>query len=156
MPVRTAYVGTEAVGDVLTKANFDKLPGGWIGYAEVTANQTTITTETSLTGLTVTVTVNTSRRIRIGARANILSTVADDRFSLRIKESATVLNTGEGVLRLASVDQTFYTEWIGTPSAGVHTYNLTLQRLNGTGSGSLIAGATFPAHILVEDIGPAS
>jgi hypothetical protein len=40
--VRTAYAPVAAT--VLTAANLAKLPGGWIGYNEVTANQTTITT----------------------------------------------------------------------------------------------------------------
>ena len=32
---RVGYVGTEIIGDVLTKANFDKGPGGLVGYGQI-------------------------------------------------------------------------------------------------------------------------
>ena len=57
MAVRTAYAPVAST--VLTAANLAKLPGGWIGDAQVTANQTGITTATDLTGLTVAVTAGT-------------------------------------------------------------------------------------------------
>ena len=34
----TTYVGTENIGDVVTKANLDTTPGGLVAYAQITAN----------------------------------------------------------------------------------------------------------------------
>lgn len=159
MPVRTAYVGTEAVGDVLTKANFDKLPGGWIGYAEVTANQATITVEADLTGLTVTVTVNTNRRIRINSFIHLASTVVGDEVALYIKEGATYLAYASATIGTANRNFPLGRDVVLTPTAGSHTYLLRAARTTGTGTVTMVAAAAnngSPAYISVEDLGPAS
>lgn len=153
MPVRTAYVGTEAVGDVLTKANFDKLPGGWIGYAEAVANQGAITAEVDLTSLTVTVTVNTSRRLRISALGLLQSTVASDVVRIFIYEDGASIQLAD---EHAGGQTTVTPSVIRTPTAGSHTYKLRGQRAVGTGTVTLLASASNPAYILVEDIGPAT
>lgn len=155
MAVRTAW--NPAVGDVITEANLEKLPGGWIGYAEVSANQASISTETDLTGLSVTVTVGDSRRIRITGRGIVSRTVADGVTLGQIKESTTVL--GRWCQHSPSATTEFGNEMgfcVITPSAGSHTYKLTLQRNTGTGTVTLNAGTGSEASITVEDIGPAS
>jgi hypothetical protein len=48
---------------------------------------------------------------------------------------------------------TLHASVVLTPSAGSHTYKLSLARAAGTGSLTLGAGATFPAYIMVEGIG---
>jgi hypothetical protein len=130
---------------------------GVLGYAEVTANQATITSEVDLTGLTSTVTVGTSRRIQITAVIRFGVTNANNNALLRIKESTTVLQIGdqESPRTSATANHTIMTSRILTPSAGPHTYKLSLEMNAGTGSISMIAGTTNPAFILVEDIGPA-
>lgn len=154
MTVRTAYPATESAGDVLTTTNFDRLPGGWIGYAETTSAQSGITTVTDLTGLTVTVTVNTSRRIRITGQADITRTVSTDLVIGRVKEGSTNL----GIFYSAATIGTFNTGQAGcviAPTAGSHTYKLTLERSSGTGTCGVQAAAGEPNWILVEDLGPA-
>jgi hypothetical protein len=152
MPVRTAYVGTEAVGDVLTKANFDKLPGGWIGYAEVTANQGSITAEVDLTSLTVTVTVNTTRRIKITGRCYMQNTGTAGGDILKIHEDGVQIM--EAGLPGHTTAHVLHAEAVRTPSAGSHTYKLRGQATAGTAT--MVASATIPAFILVEDMGPAT
>lgn len=155
MAVRTSYVGTEAVGDVLTKANFDKLPGGWIGYVEVTANQTGITTAAvALTGVTVTVTAGTTRRLKITGHAEFAETVATVAVvDLLIYEDG--VQVGRGKLGdPAAQSESADAVAIRTPSAGAHTY--ALFAITNAGTVSMVAAATAPAFILVEDIGPAS
>lgn len=149
-PTFPAYILVEDITPTPTPAS--TAPSSTLAYAEVTANQSGITAETDLTNLAVTVTVVDGRRLRISTRANVQSTVADDRFSIRIKEGATLLNTADEVLRVATQDVTFVADAVISPVAGTHTYKLTLLRLNGTGSGTLTAGSTFPSFILVEDI----
>lgn len=156
MAVRTAYVGTQVPGDVLTGANFTKVPGGWIGYAEVTANQGSITTaQTDLTGLSVAVTVGANRRIRITGYIRAVPQNATTSVQLAIKEGATQLNACEQVAALAGNGWTSTTEWVGVPSTGAHTYKLAVTFASGT-TNSANASATAPAFILVEDIGPSA
>lgn len=153
MTYRQTYPGTQAAGDVLTSANFSRLPGGWTGYAEVTAAQTGITTVTDLTSLSVTIGVGTGRRIRITGHAEVTRTVADGLTVGRIAEGATQLGcwcvSFEGSYDLAEGSVVI------APTAGTHTYKLTLERSSGTGTVGISAGTTDPAFILVEDIGPA-
>lgn len=141
-----------------TPATASGAPSSTLGYAEVTANQTGITTETDITGLSTTVTVSAGRRIRITGYTIIASSVATDSIRTSIKEGATLLNfseikadaSGGGSGQVASVSVVI------SPSAGAHTYKLTLQRVSGTGSVQTIAGSTFPNYILVEDISGSS
>lgn len=155
MAVRTAYPGTQAVGDVLTSANFTRLPGGWIGDVSVTANQTGITTVTDLTSLTLTVTAGTSRRLYIEAQAIVTRTVNDGYSLLSIKEGATTLQQIQ--IHSASTDgDTVYGNVTVTPTSGSHTYKLTLERGSGTGTTGIAANASAPAFIRITDIGPAS
>ena len=157
MAVRTAYVATQAAGDVLTSANFSKLPGGWIGYAEVTADQTGITTITDLTSLSVAVTVNTSRRIQVTGHGNYLNDTIDEGGTVYIRESSTTLNSyGVWTSNHLSIVRGFVVMWVGTPSAAAHTYKLSLARTTATGTIALKAAATYPAFILVEDLGPSA
>lgn len=154
MPVRTAYAGAAVSGEVLTAANVNKLPGGWIGYSEVTAGQGSITTSVDLTGLTVTVTVGSSRRIRVEGRVLIASTVTGDIIGLGVNEGATSLASGQ--LYAATSATTLTAEVILTPTAGSHTYKLTAGRAAGSGTVGTTASSTAPAYILVEDLGPAT
>ncbi len=156
MAVRTAYVATESIGDVLTKANFDKLPGGSIGYAQVTANQTGIVqgVTTDLTNLTVTVTVNTSRRIRIYAKVDGTSGTAGDLLELLIREGSTTLQT-RSFTHLSGTNYSPLETFIDlSPTAASHTYKLSLL-CTGTGAATIQASATRVAFIQVDDVGPA-
>jgi hypothetical protein len=132
-------------------------PRGQLGYAQVTANQATITTEVALTGLSVTVTVGANRSIRIVGSIRFGATNIDNAAILRIKEGSTTLQIAEDVAsRISSqVNTSLERSVILTPSAGAHTYLLSLAQSVGTGSVNLNAGTTNPAFILVEDIGPA-
>lgn len=157
MSVRTAYVGTQVAGDTLTAANFSKLPGGWLGYAEVTANQGSITTVADLTSLSVAVTVGTSRRLRITGHGVMASTVAGDVILGIIQEGASQLGRwAELQPQAANGFDIQEGSVILTPTSGAHTYKLTLQRAIGTGSVTLLAAGGNAAFILCEDIGPAS
>ena len=152
MPARTAY---DAVGGTaLTATNLDKYPGGWIGYAEVTTGQGSISTITDLTNLSIAVTVGTSRRIRVTGKIYANASGVVLAAELVIREGGTTLNGGRLLYGTASQDQSIMAEWIGTPGSGSHTYKLSLAATASTIN--MTASATAPAYILVEDIGPAS
>jgi hypothetical protein len=126
---------------------------GSLGYAQVTATQGSITTEVDLTSLTVTATVNSGERIRVKGNILVQTSVANDIVYLRIKESTTVLQIASLILTNTADVYVLPVEVILTPSAASHTYKLSLARQGGTGNISMVAGATFPAFILVEGIG---
>ena len=125
-------------------------PSSTLGYAEVTAAQTGISTETDLTGLSVTVTVPAGRRLKITAKGRFASDATAAEGVGRIKEGATELTrwfnfslpANSWLMNAGSV--------IISPSAGSHTYKLTGQKTSG--SMDLYAASTSPAFILVEDI----
>lgn len=151
MPVRTAYAGAAVSGEVLTAANVNKMPGGWIGHSEATASQAGITAETALTNLSVTVTVGTARRLRITVMVRLQAAGGGD-STVTIKEGATLLTNSSQTLVAGKVETVMFSAVI-TPTAGAHTYNSTLGSTSSTDSN---ASATIPAFILVEDIGPAT
>jgi len=133
------------------------LPWGRLGSASVTANQTSITTETDLTSLSVTVTVPANRRLRITGFTGAYSSVAQDASELRIKESTTQLTRSSLVHVLAtSTEMHDVTALVNGPSSGSHTYKLAMVRTSGTGSITMVAASDAPAFILVEDMGPNS
>lgn len=144
---------TYTTGAVLTASQQNDLPQGTIGYAQAVANQATFTTVVDLTSLTVTVTLVAGRRIRITGQTLLGSSVADDVASLNIQEGATILQIANVLCRPISTGFVANTSVVVQPGAGSHTYKLTGVRASGTGNITSFAGATFPAYILVEDIG---
>jgi hypothetical protein len=157
MATHTAYAGAATAGEVLTAAHVNDLPGGWLGYVEATSSQSGVTSEVDLTGITVTVTVGTSRRIKItfySPRAGSANSSEYSRFTL--KEGGTQLQTRTLSTEFGGqYDQGGTMEWVGTPTGGSHTYKVTFQRLTGSGNHTAVAGATEPMWLLVEDLGPA-
>jgi hypothetical protein len=127
---------------------------GVLDYAQVTANQNGISVATDLTGLSVTVTTGTGRRVRITGHGVLTQRTGAGLAVLIVREvsGATLgqlgshtLQTNENHLADGSV--------VITPSAGSHTYNLSLSTSANTVDWG--ASSTAPAFILVEDIGPA-
>lgn len=122
-----------------------------LGYASVTAGQAGITTATDLTGLAITITVPAGGRdVMLFAQLPLVySTVVNDRVNLTIQEGAAILSgifqviggtsgTGQHITILG---------YLSAPSAGGHTYKLTLVRDTGTGSVSFYADANTVAFI---------
>ena len=154
MTTRTLYTPTAL--EVLTATNLNKLAGGWLGYAQITADQTGITTEVDVTSASLTVTVPASRLIRISFWGVVYSSVAGDTAEVKIKESTTVLGGGLTAALLTNASGIFAYTLVSAPSAGSHTYKATIARATGTGNVVLACSATRPAHFVVEDLGPSS
>lgn len=128
---------------------------GTLGYAQITANQAGITTKADVTGLSVTVTVGSGRRVRISAFCTAITGTLGN-AGWFIMEGATQLAQADlpAFLTPHAAYNTFaWVTAVVTPSAGSHTYKV--QAVNdGTGNAATVnAGATFPSYILVEDIG---
>lgn len=114
-----------------------------LGYADTATTQGGIVgTETSLTGLSITVTVPAGgRSVKISASTWLSSSAAGDTTRVFIKEGATYL----GFHTLAHPNVFGYnTHWsviVAAPSAGSHTYYLTAYRQSGSGTIASNAGA---------------
>lgn len=130
------------------------IPVGQLAYAPAVAQQGGIVTETALTGLSVNVVVPAGRTLRISGHAMFYSTVANDSARISLKEGANLLQIAQdstpGVTQSISLDF----DYIVSPTAGAHTYNMTMQRTSGSGTLTMDAGAVYPAFLLVEDITP--
>lgn len=149
MTTRTLY---DAVAlSVLTAANFDRLPKGWIGYASVEANQTGIgTSATDLTGLTVTVDVPADRVIRVSGQIQANPSVAAY-VTCRILQASTQIGR---VGRQYSDGEEFTMCGAAPPlQLAAGTYTFKLQGLTSTGTFDMEASNTAPAWIGVEDLG---
>lgn len=136
------------------------------GYAQITANSTTNATTTALavSGLSITVTLVAGRRYRLSGMLVPFSTVANDVAAVQLRDTATLLQgldvdiqtTSRGYNGHISVVFTCVASGAvaGTSlNAGSHTFNAYIQRDSGTGTINLVAAATNPNYILLEDIG---
>lgn len=152
MATRTPHTGV--AGEVLTAANLAKYPKGWIGDAQVDSTQSGIgSTPTDITDLTVTVTVGADRKLKISGRSQISSASAIYGALIIVEDGVAIGRIGR-VLLDAGEQITVSGFAISTPSAGTHTYKVQGETSSSTMSNG--ASATYPAILLVEDIGPDS
>lgn len=121
-------------------------------YAQITSNQSGITSLVAITGLSVTITVAAGQNLKITAFTYLFTTAGGipptDQYTVGIYEGATLLNeavvsTGNGAVAIARI----------SPSAGSHTYIVQAARVTGSDAGIFGAGATTPAFILAEITG---
>lgn len=153
MAVRTAKAGTWTAGAILAAADLNKLPGGWIGYAESSSSQAGITTVTDMTGLSVTVAVGTSRRLQITGNTRVTQSTTTAANECHIYEGASSVN--RSTITMVANETGMHTPMaVRTPSSGSNTYKLALEVAAGSVQSNL--SAAQPAFILVEDIGPSS
>lgn len=133
------------------------ISGGWIGHAAKTATQSPITTEVTLTSMTQAVTVNPGRRLLIMFTGSVQMTAADGAAVYRIKEDGNAVGDPYAVpapqVAGGSSECGVTIFRVTAPSAGVHTYTVTLARSAGSGS---LAETSTSATLLILDIGPAS
>lgn len=127
--------------------------GGTLGYAQVTGDQSGISGETALTGLSVPVVVGAGRRVRVSAGMSTIQITSAGVQVGRFYEGAVSL--GLFIHNSLAINGRIkaHADTIITPSGGAHTYHLALSTSAGTVN--VDADPTFPAYILVEDIGAA-
>lgn len=155
--------GGFVAGDVLGAADMNGLPAGVVAYAERTSNQTSISTVTDLTSLTVTFTAVAGRRYRVTSHTSWYASVASTSAIVTLYNSTAAAQlqwsgcvTGDAAGGSNNNQtSTNLLSWSGTLAAGSTTLKLQ-ARIGDDDSGTLTlrAGATYPAFILVEDIGP--
>lgn len=147
MPIVANDLGHVAEHNRLSGVPLGTLTGG---YAQAVVNQTGISAIADLTGLTVTVTVGSGRRIRISGNVGVLQRTSAATADVDIFEGVTQLRRAFTGLAINGA-QTLAPSVVLTPSAGAHTYKLRAATTAGTVE--TVAAATDPCWILVEDIG---
>ena len=128
------------------------MPWGYVGKATITANQTGITTQVDLTGLTVTITVVANRRYRVTSVANCGQGISSGAAVLYLIVAGTqaayaiVNQVANNNLQLVIGSE------IEGLSAGATVFKL--QASTNAGTLSVNASPGAPVTLLVEDIGP--
>lgn len=150
-------------GDTITVAasvDTSTLPQGLLDYAEITTDFTTTSNSaTDVTDLSVTISTDGTRRVRVEIGVSYC-----ERATCLIREGSTNLASWHGQSwnpTPSSPDRVMVSgtrSVILTPSAGSHTYKFSVDNFTNSGPGSpvtLYCSSTNPAYILAEDIGPA-
>lgn len=150
--------GGYVAGDILTASNMNLLPGGTVDYAIKTSDQNiTGAGPTDITSLTVTFTAVAGRRYKITGHCDVADVDEGDQWVGLVRTSAaTIGRFGRirgGVGSPSEDATTFDGSVVHVPGAGSVTYKLSLERISGSSDVDVIAAATNPAYILVEDIG---
>jgi hypothetical protein len=153
---RVTPAGNQVANTPASASYGNGVAGGWLLDLRKTAAQTGITSETTLTGLSGACTVNANRRVKVSFAGSVQISATDTAGIYRIKRDGTTINdypvpspaTAGGPSQMGV---SFFVP--DTPTAGSHTYSVTLARTTGTGT---LAEFSNPGILLVEDIGPAS
>ncbi len=126
-----------------------------LGYAEYIGGTLALgaASDTTVTGLQVTVTVPEGRRLKISAQVHARSSVATDVVYTRIRKTGVAGNAHFSyVNELSASPSTPVNTAIVTPAAGTHTYYVTVTRGSGSGSVTVYGAGGEPSWLLVEDI----
>lgn len=167
MATRVGYVGTESTGDVLTKANFDKGPGGLVAYNSITTNFGPVGSGsvTGVSGLSPAITAGTNRtyKITIGHAITTLGGTGSATADFIVYNntagagiaSATLPNFAVGANYPGSVCITTHQPGAGTIN---YLFAILVTAITGSPSATLTIAASGAAartaYILVEDVGP--
>lgn len=129
--------------------------GGVVGHASATSNQTPVTSEVDLTGLSVNWTAVSTHLYRTELIVPITSTAAD---ALRAKITDGSNNQKQSdtlVVPTASLSLTLRCFVVETGLSGSVTRKGRVIRQSGSGTVTVLGSTTTPAQITVEDLGPA-
>jgi len=122
------------------------------GYAQVTANQTTITALVDLSGLTVHCHGGVGRRIRITGYVLLSTTVSGDTFSVAIREGSTTLQVAQLTTTFHRTRPRPCTRPWCSPLSGTSTPTSCRRHVSARHR-DVQRRRDFPAFILAEDIG---
>lgn len=161
MATRASTAGGYSSGDPWGTADANSLPGGLIGYTTVTSSQSGITTAVDLTGMTLTLTPQANRIIRIDWFFDVQDDTAQgttETFRMLVVKDSSNLAQHDYVSNPGAATNIFSVGGFAydfAPTNASHTYKLQGAR-SGTASGSftLTASATRIAALSITDCGP--
>lgn len=127
---------------------------GTVGYAQITTNSAAVSAVTDVGGLAVTFTAVAGRRYRTSVAGGWLGSVAPDLLIAQITDAA---GTNVYTRQLRSVTAGGYDHIalsvVESGLSGSVTRKMQHLRSSGTGTSQILGNASWPAYILVEDIG---
>lgn len=139
-----AYSVTDSLGNLICPRDPQRRV---LGYRQVIGNQTGITTQADVTGLSCPVIVPANRKIHISTFIASTDNTLDAYNLFYIMEGATQLQVASANMRSNSVPEQMKPEVITSPSSGLHTYKVQAQGSGGTAA--VNASSTSPAFIKV-------
>ena len=144
-------------GQILTAVECNQFPRGIVAFAEVTANDATITAEEiQITASTFTAVANRYYRITYYEPQVSLPITAGASVTSRIRLTnlaGAQYQSGFEQNESTIMSSAMTTVWVGTLTAGSTVIVASLQCSTGTASAT--RSATAPAQLTIEDIGPA-
>lgn len=151
MATRTPYEAT--AGATYTAANHARMPRGWVAYVAKTSNQTGISADADITGLTTTLTLTSGRRYKVSVIAHVITTSAGGLFRVNIDDGGRV-QLGAG--NASTTETCTVTPWLTIDGDNAsHTIKAVLD-ITTAGTYTVLGDGEFPSLLLVEDIGPSS
>lgn len=148
---------TFTTGAVFTAAQANNFPFGRVAAAiNITSNQGSITgTQIDITGATITFTA-VAGRLYVACWAGLFnSTVSTDTFNFILTDGSNNIQQQAISCPATTADVSFIGMHVFTPGAGSITRKLRVQRQSGSGTGTLVAGSTYPTQFWIQDIGSA-
>lgn len=140
------YAVTDSLGNLICPRDPNRKTLGM--RIASTSDQSGITTEADITGLSSPVNVPSNRKIKISWNVSTSSNTSGGISNVRIKEGSTQIKSSQIAAPNGSNAFTFTNFYEFTPtSAGLHTYKITFQAATGT---ALVANSFDQAFILVE------
>lgn len=130
--------------------------GAELGYAEITANTSEITTLADVAGVSITFTLAVPRKVRITASAIIFSGTAGDTFLLNITDGASAIQSYSGVRTCDVANNEKRVEFSVRKSLSAATYTFKLRCTCATSVGTTVihASSSNPCWIQAIDCGP--
>jgi hypothetical protein len=145
---------TFTAGAVLTAAQMNRLPWGIMETASVTSSQTGISALTDITSLTVTFTADSTRYYRTTIWSLVRQNTAAGTPVIQITDGSNAQKTeGDFYIGAAGNFGTLCVQCIETGLTGSTTRKG--RAVTASNTMDVIASSTFPAFILVEDLGQA-
>ena len=151
-----AYVLVSGAVANLNTASIQRFGGnlapakGVLANPMVTVNQSGITSQVDVTGLTATIWTLQGQRLKISAGCAYISAPVppSDQYGFYILEDGVTCQVGlcMGGASPAPVI-------IRSPAPGLHTYKVQVAHTSGSSAGVMSAGASSPAWLLIEDMG---
>jgi hypothetical protein len=155
---RITPAGLQVLGTPIPIGFGNGVPGGCIGYAKKTADQSGITSQVAISSLSVAVTVNASRliwvRLWIGAVAFSDTTTYGRIHLLEGGNTLAYGQTGQTIAGVGSEPPVVVEVLLVAPSTGSHTYSAAASRLAGSGTLTVACDADRASFIQVIDLGP--
>lgn len=131
------------------------IAGGRVAFAQITANQTGITADVDITGLTATFTAVPTRRYRVTFEAFVSADAGSTVVAPFLSGGAgpTQLQSAQVICSTAGVLTKAVCSRILTGISGSYTVNARIVRVSGSGVVTVWAASVYPAFLLIEDIG---